>query len=195
MIVTARKRRERAGHQLAAAARLLDLFRRAEKKVKEDAAEDLVLLENLVGVEPLFMAQRAELSRFGHDRHVDADLRGRILDVVGDAVDQQRDVVEELIRGKDPVGVDRDARRDPIQPRGRQLAFRRAETESRARRPSGSRLGAGWTSGEMAQLKGVPSIRQEPCSEMRFATSDAIADAPHDAGRPDVDGAEPHRRR
>jgi hypothetical protein len=69
------------------------------------------------------VAKRPQLHCFGDYRHVDADLSGRVLDVVGDAVDQQRDMIEQLVRGKDPIRLDRDPPRDFREPGARQLTL------------------------------------------------------------------------
>jgi len=52
---------------------------------------------------------------------MDADLGGRIRDVVGDAIDEERHVVEQLSGGEDAIGVECDAAGDSIQPATRQV--------------------------------------------------------------------------
>jgi hypothetical protein len=83
---------------------------------EQDAAEDLVLLEHLVGVEALRVTQRTELHRLGHHRRVGVHRVCRILDVVGDAGEEERHVIEQLVGREDPVGVDGHALLDPLEP-------------------------------------------------------------------------------
>src|SRR6476469_2569866 len=85
----------RTRHQLASVARFVNLSGNVGKEVEEDAAKDLILLENLVRVEALFVAESAEFHGFGHDNHIHADLCGGILDIVGYAVDEERYMVEQ----------------------------------------------------------------------------------------------------
>jgi hypothetical protein len=110
-----------AGHQLAALAGLVDLLGRHREEVEENPAEDLVLLQNLVGVESLLVAKRAQLHRFRDDGRVEADDRRRILGIVGDSIDEQRDVIQQLFGGKDAIRIDGHPRRNPLQPDGGQL--------------------------------------------------------------------------
>jgi len=83
-----------ARHQLALLARLVDLVHRPRKEREEDPAEEFVLLQDLVGIEALLVTELAELHRLGDDGHVDSHFGGRILDIVRDALQQERDVVE-----------------------------------------------------------------------------------------------------
>ena len=67
------------------------------------------------------MAERAELHGLGDDGHVDADLGGRILHVIGDPVDEEWDVIEEVLSREYAIPVERDATGDPVQPLQRQI--------------------------------------------------------------------------
>src|SRR6266566_8107377 len=95
-----------ARHQLTLPARLRDVLDSRREELEQNAAKKLVFLEDLVGVEPLLVTQLAELHRLGYDWHVDADLGGRILHVVGDAVNQQRDVIEQLVGGEYAIRIE-----------------------------------------------------------------------------------------
>jgi hypothetical protein len=129
----------RADEQLAARALLRDVVDDLAQEREEDPAEDLVLLEHLVGVEALLVPQGAELHGLGHDHGVAGDRPRRILDVVGDAGQQERDVVEQILAGEDAVRLDRDPLGDARQPVRRQLRARlahapRERERQRARR-------------------------------------------------------------
>jgi hypothetical protein len=56
------------------------------------------------------------------------------LDVVGDPAEQQRDVVEQVVRGEDAVGLERDARGDALQPAAGEVGARVAQAARQGRR-------------------------------------------------------------
>ena len=70
---------------------------------KDDRGEHLVLLEQLVGVEPLSVPQRTELHRLGHHRRLRVDVALGTLEISGDSFDEKRDVIEQLVRRKYPL--------------------------------------------------------------------------------------------
>jgi hypothetical protein len=105
-----------AHQQLAAAARLVHVVRRVHQEVEEHAAQDLVLAQDLVRVEALGVPQLAQLHRLGHDRRVGRDLVRRVLQVARDPVDEERHVVQQLVRGKMSFGLEGDALGDAAEP-------------------------------------------------------------------------------
>ena len=105
-----------AGGELAAGAGLVDLIDRAGEKGEDDGAEELELFEDFVLVESLGVAEFAEGHRFGDDVAVAGDGGGGAFEVVGDAADQDRHVVEQPLVGEHPMRVERDAFADPIKP-------------------------------------------------------------------------------
>ena len=120
--------RDCAKHAMAADEQLVFLarLRRASERAageegEDDPAEDLELLQQLVFVEPLPMAQRAKLHRFRDHRRVGRDYHRRILEIRGNAVDEQRDMVQQFIGRKNPHRIELDARRDPLEPTLREL--------------------------------------------------------------------------
>src|SRR5688572_11310824 len=118
----------RAHKQLTARAGLLEVLDDPRQEGEQDAAEDLVLLLDLVAVETLRVAQVAELHRLRDDWNVADDLVRRVLEVVGDPEHQHRHVVEEVIGGKDPVLIDRHTGSDSIEPAHRQLIAREPDS-------------------------------------------------------------------
>src|SRR5688572_5492096 len=88
---------------------------------KENSTEDLVFLENLVDVEALSVAKRTELHRLGNNGHIGADFVYRVLQVISDALNQKRYVIEQLIRREDLVLIERDSGGDALQPPRGQL--------------------------------------------------------------------------
>src|SRR4051812_26179682 len=92
--------------------------------IEEDAAENFMFLENFVGIEPLRVSERPQLHRLADHRHVHADLRRRILEVARDPIDEQRHVIEQLVRGEDTIEIDGYALGNALEPAGRQFATR-----------------------------------------------------------------------
>ena len=114
------KQARRARHELGARALGFDVFDGFREKLKQDAAEDLVLFEQLVLVEPLRVAQRAELHRLGDHRCFGKHRAGGVFDVVRDAEDEQRDVVDEVVRREDAIRFERYPIGDAKQPAARE---------------------------------------------------------------------------
>ena len=86
-----------------------------------------MLLENLVRVESLRVAQCAELHRLGDDGNVSLGDVLSVLEVVGDTVHEERDVVEQLVGRKDPSRLDRHSGDDAIEPAAHDLRPRGAK--------------------------------------------------------------------
>lgn len=73
------------------------------------------------------VTERAQLHRFRDDRKPRVDVPFLVPEIAGDAVDQEWDVVEKLVGGKDSLLGDGDPGRDAIQPLSGELLFRRAQ--------------------------------------------------------------------
>src|SRR5437868_6273905 len=117
----------RALQKLGSAAWLIDLIDSLREKGEEHAAEQLIFLEQLVCIEALDVPQLAQLHRLRDDRRVSRHFFRRILDVVGNAVDEQRYVVEEFFSWKNAIAFDRHARGDALEPARRQPVARSAK--------------------------------------------------------------------
>src|SRR5207237_511894 len=117
-----------AGEQFTLLAGLVHLVGLLGEKAEEDAAEDLVFLEDLVRVESLGVTQCAELHRLAHHGSIRAHFSGWLGEMISNAVNQQRNMIEEIVRRKDVIGVDIDPFADPRKPMGSQLSTRIAET-------------------------------------------------------------------
>src|SRR5436853_4586977 len=118
----------RARQQLLTRTRNVDIVRGARQERVENAAEQLVLLQELVLVETLRVAQLPELHGLGDDRDVTSHREGRILQIVSDAVDEQRHVVEKLLAWKYAVRMQRHACSDPIEPSPWEVVRRAAQS-------------------------------------------------------------------
>jgi PAS domain S-box-containing protein len=100
---------------------------------EQDRAQDLVLLEDLVGVEPLGVPERAELHRLGGDGRLGVDVLARPLEVVGDPVDEERHVVQQLVGREDAIRRHGDPGDDPVEPAAHERVARLAEPAGQAR--------------------------------------------------------------
>ena len=114
----------RALQKLGSAARLIDLIDSLREKREEHAAEQLIFLEQLVCIEALHVPQLAQLHRLRDDGRVSSHFFRWILDVVGDAVDKHRYMVEEFLSWKNAIASDRHARGDALEPARRQPVAR-----------------------------------------------------------------------
>ena len=106
----------RKDQQLAVAAALLHGVGLARRKVEEHATQNLVFLEDLVRIETLLQAQRAQLHCLRDHRHVAGDFVDRISDVIGNAVEENRNVIEQLVGRENSVGLERNACSNAFQP-------------------------------------------------------------------------------
>src|SRR5438270_2546766 len=111
----------RALQKLGSAAWFIDLIDSFREKREEHAAEQLIFLEQLVRIEALDVPQLAQLHRLRDDRRVSRHFFRRILDVVGNAVDKNRYVVEEFLSWKNAIASDRHACGDALEPARRQF--------------------------------------------------------------------------
>ena len=84
----------------------------------------LVFLEQLVLIEALGKSQFAQLHRLGNDRYVGRDDVRGMLQVARDAVDQDRDVIEQLFRREDAVRRQLHPIADAVEPPTRELIAR-----------------------------------------------------------------------
>jgi len=116
--------------ELRSLTRLIDLVDRRCEKGEEHAPEELVFLEELVRIESLDVPQLAKLHGFRNDWGIRSDPFRGVLDVVGDSVDEERDVVEQLVTGEDSVAFDRDPSGDALEPARRELRTRRSKPSS-----------------------------------------------------------------
>jgi hypothetical protein len=73
------------------------------------------------------MTERAKLHRLGDDWKPRVDIPFLVPEIAGDAVDQERHMVEELVCRKNSLLGDGDPGGDAIQPLSGELLFRRAE--------------------------------------------------------------------
>ena len=110
--------------KLGSAARLVDLIDRLREKRKEHTTEQLIFLEELIRVEALQISQLTQLHRLRHDRSVRRDFFSRVLDVIGNAIDQKRNMVQEFLSWKNTLAFDRHARGDPLEPARGQVGAR-----------------------------------------------------------------------
>src|SRR5436190_2380736 len=92
--------------QLGSTARHVDLIDGRREKRKEHAAKQLILLEQLVCVKALSVAQLTELHGLRDDRRVSRNFLGWILDIVGDSIDKKRYVVEKLLPRENSILAD-----------------------------------------------------------------------------------------
>lgn len=75
-----------------------------------------MLLENLIRVESLSVSQCAELHGLCRNGHARVQLTFGVFQEVGDAVEQQRYVIEQVVGWENVVAIDGHSRADPIQP-------------------------------------------------------------------------------
>ncbi|MEO8561004.1 MAG: hypothetical protein ABI601_02950 [bacterium] len=84
----------KAKRELAPGPGNVDLIDDAGEKNEDDAAKDLVLLQDLMRIEPLLVSKRAELHRLRRDGYLCVELAYGLLDVVANSVDEHRNVVQ-----------------------------------------------------------------------------------------------------
>ena len=65
-----------------------------------------MLLQDLVRVEALGVTERAQLHRLGVEGHRALDGRFALIEIVGDAVHEDRNMIEQLLRGEDVLWFD-----------------------------------------------------------------------------------------
>src|SRR5437867_6292035 len=82
----------------------------------ENAAKDLIFLENLVLIERLRIPQLAEHARVDDDQRVGGDGLRRILEVVGDPLDEKGHVIEQIVGWENAIGGERNSVEDPLEP-------------------------------------------------------------------------------
>src|SRR5690349_5983558 len=112
-----------ANQEIASGILTWDRSRSLGKKAEDDLAEHLVLFENLVGIETLAVTQRTELHRLGDDRRLGVDVALRPFQIAGHALDEKRNVVEQLVSRENTLGRNRHPSGDPVQPLGYELLF------------------------------------------------------------------------
>src|SRR4051812_19508693 len=95
---------------------------------EHDGAEQLVLFQNLIGVEPLRMSQGAELASLRDNRNLGIELLSRIGHIVGNPLDEQRNVVQQLFGGEYPLRTHGHSRCDALEPARYDLDARDAES-------------------------------------------------------------------
>ncbi len=98
-----------------------------DEEGKQDAPQQLELLEDLVFAKALPVAEGPELAGPKDDSRVSEDQVLGLLDEVGDSGDQQRHVVEQIVRREDSLRVQRHSVGDTLEPSARELHPRVAE--------------------------------------------------------------------
>src|SRR5688500_16689239 len=94
---------------------------------EDDLDEHLVLFQDLIGIEALFMSEGTEFHRFGRDRGGGIELLFRVLEESGDPVDQERYVIQQLVARENLVVFEGDAGADSLEPAGNDVIPPRAK--------------------------------------------------------------------
>jgi hypothetical protein len=106
---------------------LRELLGSLREKIEDDLSEHLVLLEELVDVKTLGVTERAELHCLGDDRSLGVNIPLRTREISRDALDQERNVVQEVFGWENPVRRNRDPLADAIEPLRDEDLLRRAQ--------------------------------------------------------------------
>src|SRR5215208_3992964 len=83
---------------------------------EDDVSQNFIFLEDLIDVEPLRMSQRPELHCLCSYRSSSVEVEVLALEVIGNTVDQKRDVVQQLIGRKDLAWLDCHSSADSLEP-------------------------------------------------------------------------------
>src|SRR5687768_17266669 len=93
----------------------------------ENGPKNLVLLEYLVSVESLRVAQRTQLHRLCDNRRRFIQVTFGMLEIVGDSVDEERDVIEQLLSREDVFALERHAGIYSLEPARHQIFSRASQ--------------------------------------------------------------------